>query len=134
MSGRKLIMMVAVAMSSVAAAQGLPDPTRPPAALESAPAAMAAPAASGLQSVLRRQGMKPAAVIHGTYVELGGQVGDARLVAVGEDSVTLQSDSGRETLWLTPGIEKRSVATAGNDGGEKRRQVPPRAGERKKTP
>lgn len=133
MSARTFFPILAAVLPLVAVAQGLPDPTRPPAQLEAVTTAAAPLAASGLQSVIRRQGQKPAAVIHGTYVELGGLVGDARLVAVGEDSVTLQGEGGRETLWLTPGIEKRPAA-AGNDGSEKRRQVPPRAGERKNTP
>jgi hypothetical protein len=101
-------------ISAQSAAQGLPDPTRPPAiVIEAATAPTARPTAaaapSGLQSIIRRQGARPAAVINGTYVELGGRVGEARLERVGEDSVDLRTATGRETLFLTPGVGKRIV-------------------------
>lgn len=106
-------------------AQDLPDPTRPPTAFDAGPAAPAA--ATGLQSIIRRQGGKPAAVINGTYVEQDGRIGTARLVAVGEDSVILEGDGGREVLYLTPGIEKTRPAAARADHA-----APQSAGERKK--
>jgi len=106
-----LAWLAGLVTGSVGAA-GLPDPTRPPAIVEASPTA-AAPASSGLQSIIRRQGAKPAAVINGIYVELGGHVGEAWLERVGEDSVDLRSAAGRETLQLTPGIGKRPV-TDGN--------------------
>lgn len=88
-------------------AQALPDPTRPPAAIESpVPGAAEKPAATGLQTIIRSQCGKPAAIIHGEYVALGGKVGDARVMAIGEDSVKLKSAAGIETLKLIPGIEK----------------------------
>ena len=93
---------------SSAFAQGLPDPTRPPAAAGVA----GTEAAAGLQSIIRRTGGKPAAVINGEYVELGGRVGDARLVKVGEDSVVLEGPAGREEMKLLPGIEKKPVVRA----------------------
>lgn len=103
---------------TVAEAQALADPTRPPAALENAAGASESSAAAGapeagLQAILRRQGAKPAAVINGRYVELGGKSGDARVVDIGEDTVTLQGANGRETLLLLPGVEKKSA-----DGGD----------------
>ena len=91
-----------------ALAQGLPDPTRPPAMIESTPTS-AAP--SGLQSIIHRQGAKPAAVINGVFVELGGKVGEATLERVGEVSVGLRSAMGRETLYLTPGVGKKITST-----------------------
>jgi hypothetical protein len=107
-------------------AAGLPDPTRPPALVEAGTTA-AVPPPSGLQSIIRRQGAKPAAVINGSYVELGGYVGEARLERVGEDSVDLRSTAGRETLQLTPGIGKQPVAngkdTAKRSRNEKRRTM-----------
>jgi hypothetical protein len=107
------LFLLASCTMAAAHAQGLPDPTRPPAALEAAPAAgVAAAAPTGLQTVIHREGAKPAAVINGVYVELGGRVGDARLVAIGDDSVTLQGEAGREVLRLTPGIEKQPAVPA----------------------
>ncbi len=93
-------------------AQGLPDPTRPPAAFDAgaASAATAAPpTAPRLQSIIRRQGARSAALINGVYIELGGKVGEARLERIGEDSVDLRSMAGRETLYLTPGIGKQAA-------------------------
>jgi MSHA biogenesis protein MshK len=90
-----------------AQAESLPDPTRPPAALDAtSPAAGQQAPAGGLQSIIRSNQGKPAAIINGEYVVLGGLVGDARLVAIGEDTVTLRSTTGTETLRLMPGIEK----------------------------
>lgn len=102
-----------LAATVVAHAQGLADPTRPPAAVDSpAPAAGGSGAPTGLQTIIRRAGAKPAAVINGEYVVLGGRVGDARVVKIGEDSVTLKSAAGLETLKLMPGVEKSSAADA----------------------
>ena len=100
---------------SSAFAQGLADPTRP-ATAAAGPAAEAeagqGAAANGLQTIIRRAGAKPAAVINGEYVVLGGRVGDAKLVKVGEDSVVLQGPTGKEEMRLLPGIEKKVAAAA----------------------
>lgn len=108
-----------------AAAQDLPDPTRPPPLPAEGASSPGTPAAApGLQMILRRPGRKPAAVINGEYVELGGRISGSRLVRIGDDSVVLEGSSGRETLTLTPGIAKEP-ATAGKrpsddvSGGQK---------------
>lgn len=93
-----------------ASGQALRDPTRPPGSAESGPGE----ADSGLQSIVRRQGEKPRALINGELVSLGGKVGGVdgtqRLVAINEDSVVLLDASGhRETLQLTPGVNKTPV-------------------------
>jgi hypothetical protein len=93
----------------LAAAQGLPDPTRPPPSVEAVPSAEAPTAPAGLQSIIRRANGKAAALINGVYVERGGKIGDATLTRINEDSVELRSASGRETLYLTPGIGKKKV-------------------------
>jgi MSHA biogenesis protein MshK len=103
----KSLAILLAALSGSALAQGLPDPTRPPASLEAEPTA-ASTAPSGLQSIIRRPGGKSAAVINGVYVELGGKVGDATLKRIGEDFVELRSAGGRETMYLTPGVGKQS--------------------------
>ena len=108
---RSLAALALALTTPPALAQNLPDPTRPPAAFKtsaSTPAAGAAAApAPGLQSIVRRQGARSAAIINGTYVEIGGKIGEARLERVGEDSVDLRSATGRETLYLTPGVGKQ---------------------------
>lgn len=110
----RLLWIALAALPPTAQAQGLPDPTRPPAALE-APSAVGEAgqgAATGLQTIIRREGRKPAAVINGEYVELGGKAGDAKLVKVGEDSVVLQGPGGKEELKLFPGVEKKMAVAA----------------------
>lgn len=83
--------------------QSLRDPTRPPGSAEYGPGE----SESGLQSIVRRQGEKPRALINGELVSLGGKVGESRLVAINEDSVVLLDTAGhRETLQLTPGVSK----------------------------
>lgn len=109
MNVKRLAVLLLGSLSSLAMAQGLPDPTRPPAIVEAAPTATAATTPSGLQSIIRRANGKAAAVINGVYVEQGGKVGDATLTRINEDSVELRSASGRETMYLTPGIGKTKV-------------------------
>lgn len=101
---------LAASLAAIPASGEGMDPTRPPAGMaDGAPAAAAAaPATSGLQQIIRRAGARPAAVINGVRVELGGRVGDARLAEVREDFVVLRGASGRETLYLTPGIGKKA--------------------------
>jgi hypothetical protein len=107
---RRLIMVLLLLAPCATLAQ-LADPTRPAIDTGSAaPAGMAAASAtSGLQSIIQRQRGKPAALINGVVVELGGKVGEARLVKIGEDFVVLRGAMGNETLRLTPGIEKKAV-------------------------
>ncbi|MDO9600846.1 MAG: hypothetical protein Q7J02_00880 [Rhodocyclaceae bacterium] len=97
-----------LALAGAAHAQ-LADPTRPPAALGGVgdPAGAAVFEFSGLQSVILRKGGKPAALINGSVVELGGKVGEARLIRVNEDSVVLRGPQGDETLRLIPAAEKK---------------------------
>jgi MSHA biogenesis protein MshK len=90
----------------------LPDPMRPPvAAGETAPTANAnsegMPATTnGLQTIILGRGRKPMAVINGIAVGLGDKVGEARLVKLSETQAVLQGPGGKETLYLTPGVER----------------------------
>lgn len=91
----------------------LPDPTRPPAAVTKAieeAARETAPSPVVLQSIIRRAGARPAAIIGGERVELGGEYAGARLVKIAEQEVVLEGPGGRETLRLTPAVEKKPVA------------------------
>jgi len=114
----RLPLILLMLLSSPAWAQQ-EDPTRPPAQAgapaRDATSAVAAPAATGLQSViLSRDGKgRPAAVIHGAVVQLGGMVGEARLVKVAEDHVVLLGAEGRATLRLMPAAEKVMKVDAG---------------------
>jgi MSHA biogenesis protein MshK len=114
MKATRLACILLLGAVSSAFAQGLADPTRP--ATAGGGTATGADAgqgtANGLQTIIRRHGRKPAAVINGEYVVLGGRVGDARLVKVGEDSVVLQRPAGKEEMKLLPGIEKKAAVAA----------------------
>lgn len=104
---------------SLAYAQGQSDPTRP--AIVESPAVAASgsgaqvEAPSGLQSIIRRKGMRPAAIVHGQFVELGGKVGDAKLVQVNDADVVLAGPAGREELRLTPAVEKTTPVMPQNE-------------------
>lgn len=104
MNMKHCIALALAAVSSLAQGDGLPDPTRPPAAMLAAPAAAAsAPTdALQLQSVLLGKGRRPAAVISGQLVLLGGQLGDTKLVRVTERGAVLKGPLGETSLALTP--------------------------------
>jgi hypothetical protein len=97
------------ASAHVLAEGNLPDPTRPPAGLQTAGAASSPAVADALvlQSVLMNAGRAPAAVISGQLVMLGGLVGDQRLASVSERSVQLKGPQGTTTLRLTPDVNKQ---------------------------
>lgn len=102
---QRLIVMAGLLCASVAFAQGLSDPMRPP----SSPAAdlpRGEPHGSRLQSVLISPERK-LAVIDGRTVKVGERVGDAVLIAIAPAQVTLQKGAAYQTLKLHPGIEKK---------------------------
>lgn len=107
---RRLIFPLLLLAACTVQAQSA-DPTRP--AIDTGvgmPAgAPAATSAGGLQSIIQRRSGKPAALINGAVVELGGKVGEARLVKIGDDFVVLRGAMGKEILRLTPGVEKKVV-------------------------
>lgn len=116
--GLKSLPVALLLVGSAAATAQLADPTRPPATAESAPATTgaAAPVAGGLQSVILRKKGKPAALINGEIVELGGKVGESILVKVSEDAVVLKGPAGDETLRLIPSAEKRTARSGRQEG------------------
>jgi MSHA biogenesis protein MshK len=101
------VLMLALACEPVQA-QDVTDPTRPPAA---AAATDAEGKGSGLQSVFISSDRR-AAVIGGQLVELGHKYGDATLVRVSENEVTLARGRDTQVLRLFPGIEKRMTEAA----------------------
>jgi len=117
------------ALAPVGAAQAqLADPTRPSGApVAAAIATPGATAPAGLQSVILRKKGRPAALINGEVVELGGTVGEMKLVTVREDSVVLQGPEGTETLRLMPAAEKTptpapKVGAGGTAANKEKRQ------------
>lgn len=97
----------------------LSDPTRPPLSVVEpvTTSSEGVPQSNGLQTVIRREGHKPTAVINGAIVELGGKVGDATLVKLSESEAVLEGPGGREILSLTPGVKKTKSPNTGRDAG-----------------
>jgi MSHA biogenesis protein MshK len=102
-------------------AENLPDPTRPPASIF-APAATtgigrnaAAKSSSGLRSIIISD-TRRAAIIDCKTVELGGRLGNARLVEVNPGSVVLQRGKNRQVLSMFPGVKisNREIADTGS--------------------
>jgi MSHA biogenesis protein MshK len=110
---RLMMALPALLLGAAALAQsgGMSDPTRPPASIDIGPAGGAAQDAGpvGLQTIIRRKGSKPLAVINGETVALGGKVGEQRVVKITESEVVLDGPAGREVLSMTPGVEKKLV-------------------------
>ena len=98
-----------------ARAQGLADPTRPPAVAGTLQQGLQGeelpPAGRQLQSVLLSHGRR-IAVIDGNVVALGAMLGDARVVKITDVEVVLKTGEETETLKLFPGIDKQPVRRA----------------------
>ncbi|MBX3650435.1 MAG: MSHA biogenesis protein MshK [Burkholderiales bacterium] len=92
--------------ATTASAQGLADPTRPPAALAAAGGAAAAGGGPVLQSVMLSPGRKMA-MISGQMVLLGGRYGSARLVRLTDSEAELKDGSETIVLSLYPQVDKR---------------------------
>lgn len=106
---------LAVALAaSGAAAENLPDPTRPPAFLF-APADGEGTEKSGggfqLQSVLIGSGRR-SAIIGGRHLLVGDRLGEFTLVRIADAEVVLRGPDGSRTLKLFPGVDKRVAQAA----------------------
>jgi MSHA biogenesis protein MshK len=88
--------------ATLAWAQAVPDPTRPPAQMLRPAANGAAPGAPQLQSILvgRAPGGRRVAVIDGNTVRVGDVVGGARVVGITQAQVVLARGARREILTL----------------------------------
>lgn len=107
---RRVVLVTAMFMAPWALAQ-LADPTRPPAQMMVPEiGGAAAPVESGMQTVIVRRKGKSGAVINGQYVEIGGKLGDKRVIKISESEVVLKGEAGREVIRLVPTIEKTPVA------------------------
>lgn len=102
--------LLCLLLAGGAAQAGESDPMQPPAGFVAPlPGQEAAGMAPGqrLTSILRPRAGRPAAIIDGQLIRLGGRIGEARLLAIAENGVTLAGPEGREFLPLTPNIEKK---------------------------
>jgi MSHA biogenesis protein MshK len=108
--GRALLLAVALGAPNAAWCQGFSDPTRPPAGYSDIEAPGMPMLGGGLvlQSVMISSSMK-AAIISGEMVRLGGKIGNATLVKVGENEVVLKDGDDTLTLKMYPGVDKREI-------------------------
>ncbi len=110
-----LALLLLCAVSPVASAQALTDPTKPPTEISAPLTRAAAPEGDRLQSIIISP-TRRVAIINGQTVELGAKHGEAKLVEVSESGVALQGAQGRQVLTLFPGVEiKRKEPPKGND-------------------
>lgn len=113
----RIFAFIFLAGASIAQAQALRDPTRPPGAIgvRTAPGERSAPTGGlRLQSILISPERR-AAIISGQVVRLGESVQGYRLVAIGESEVVLRMDGKSRTLRLFPAVDltESAVATGG---------------------
>jgi hypothetical protein len=92
-------------------AETLRDPTQPPASYTAN--AVELPEVEGaayvLQSIVRRHGAKPVAMINGQMMSVGGKIDDWILVRIGESEALLRGPGGTEKLVMSPDVEKQPV-------------------------
>lgn len=109
-----LLAQAALALSAQAAT--MRDPTQPPAAymagFQGGGDETAMPAERNLQAIIRRHGAKPQATINGQTLAVGGKIDGWTLVRIGEAEVELKGPGGRETLMLTPAVDKQPARPA----------------------
>ena len=119
---RMLLAALLLSAPQIAAAEPLPDPTRPAIDLNSSGASDAADfvpddaVPRGLQSTIISPKYR-AAIINGETVNLGGKYGDSRLVEVRENSVVLQNAQGRRVLELFPKVSIRKNEAVQHESG-----------------
>lgn len=101
---RVLVLLLAC---GAAFAQGMGDPTQPPPQLDPHRAAGDAPQGPVLQSVILSQG-RNLAVISGRAYRSGDRVGEATLVSIAPDEVTLREAGKLRVLKLLPDVADKS--------------------------
>jgi MSHA biogenesis protein MshK len=98
------------ATTAPAGAQALVDPMRPATAAPGGEVTVARPSGPVLEQVILGEGRR-FAVISGRKVALGDRVGDARIVAIGPDQVTLRGET-TQVLRMFPRAERKSAGNA----------------------
>jgi hypothetical protein len=100
-------------------AQGMKDPTRPPAQfLDPAYETQdASPPDSGLQTI-KRTGKRYLALLNGEWIKPGDKAGEAVVVKIEEHAVVLSYPDGRrETIGMYPDVEMRPRQAARRTAG-----------------
>ena len=110
-------------VASGSLAQGFVDPTRPPTSIASPVAEGAGPVeASGpvLQSILISPS-RVVAIISGQSVKVGDRVGEAKVIKISDNEVTLRTGSDVKVLKLFSNVEKKLSPPRGGLRAESRR-------------
>jgi hypothetical protein len=92
----RFLLLATTLCDSLAGWAQVPDPTRP----------AGYPIESGVQTVILRPEGKSAAIVFGEYVEVGGRIGDRRVVNITESAVTLAGEKGVEVIRVMSSVEK----------------------------
>lgn len=113
-----IALLAFVSFAALAAGPQLRDPTRPP-------DAMAADSDGEighfrLDMVMRPVKGKALAVINGQQLKLGEEIDGVKVVDIRDGSVTLRGADGKETVTLSPGVEK-IMRTTRSDGARSKR-------------
>jgi MSHA biogenesis protein MshK len=98
-----LASVLALMSVDLAAAQELPDPTRPPAGYGQNQADAGADAGPILQSILISP-TRRIAIISGKTVKTGDKFGEARVLAINANDVVLKTGKSRQVLTLYPSL------------------------------
>jgi MSHA biogenesis protein MshK len=112
--------------------QALTDPTRPPPGYAETETGVSESVGGALvlQSVMISPTMKTA-IISGEMVKLGGKIGNATLVRIGESEVVLKDGDEIQVLKMFPGVEKRqAIPAAPDDAGRRPAPARPPAADR----
>ncbi len=105
---RAALLTVLLALAAPAAGQGLVDPMRPSGHMDGEP--VVRPAGPVLEQVVLAEGRR-FAVISGRRVAVGDRLGDATVVAIGPDQVTLKGPT-LQVLRMFPLAERKSQGAA----------------------
>ncbi len=111
-----LVVLCALLGVSGAVAQGIPDPTRPPASMSSGASGDAAAAVAPVLHSIKITPTEKSAIIGSETVRLGGRYGDARVIRITDSEVVLRSTAGIETLRLYPDIDIKPVVAESATG------------------
>jgi len=106
---RAAVLLLLLASAGPAAAQALVDPMRPAGVGESDGAAARA-VGPVLEQIVLGDG-RVFAVINGRRVALGDMVGDARVISIGPDQVTLRGGT-TQVLRMFPRSDKKGAGSA----------------------
>jgi MSHA biogenesis protein MshK len=108
--------------------QVLTDPTRPPSGYAESETGVSDSAGGALvlQSVMISPTIR-SAIISGEMVKLGGRIGNATLIRIGESEVVLKDGEEIQVLKMYPGVEKRQSVPPAPDGTRPVPMRPPAA-------